>query len=98
MSTETYYTLEEAAKMLKLHPQTLRRWIRQGKLPARRFGKQFRLRLEDIERAAQPTVPETVEELSSFDQVALASLAELWDNEEDAIYDNWKELYGVKEG
>lgn len=52
MSTE-YYTLEEAAKLLKLHPQTLRRWIHGGKLAARRFGRQFRLRLEDLERVAQ---------------------------------------------
>jgi excisionase family DNA binding protein len=54
MSTETYYTLEEAAKLLKLHPQTLRRWIHQGKLKAKRFGKQFRLRLEDIDQRGAP--------------------------------------------
>jgi excisionase family DNA binding protein len=98
MSGEVYYTLEEAARMLKLHPQTLRRWIRQGKLPAKRFGSQFRLRPEDIERAAQPALPEEGEEFSQFDRMALASLAELWSNEEDAIYDNWQELYDVKSG
>lgn len=94
MVTETYYTLEEAAKLLKLHPQTLRRWIRQGKLPAKRFGKQFRLSLQDIEQAAQP--PKGKED-ERFAQMALASLAELWDNEEDAVYDHWEELYGVEE-
>jgi excisionase family DNA binding protein len=94
MSPDAYYTLEEAAKLLKLHPQTLRRWIHQGKLAAKRFGKQYRLRLEDLERAAQPAFSEA----DSFDRMALASLAELWDNEEDAIYDDWKELYGVEEG
>lgn len=26
------------------------------------------------------------------------SLARVWDNEEDAIYDNWRELYGVPAG
>ena len=97
MPTEIYYTLEESAKLLKLHPQTLRRWIRQGRLRAKRFGKQFRLRLEDIERAAQPAFS-AVEELSHFDRMALASLAQLWDNDEDAIYDDWKELYGLEEG
>jgi excisionase family DNA binding protein len=94
MSLDAYYTLEEAAKLLKLHPQTLRRWIHQGKLAAKRFGKQYRVRLEDLERAAQPAFLEA----DSFDRMALASLAELWDNEEDAIYDDWKELYGVEEG
>ena len=97
MSIDTYYTLEEAARILKLHTQTLRRWIRQGKLPARRFGKQFRLRLEDLERAAQPVLSEAAEDLTHFDHLALAGLAELWDNQEDAIYDDWKKLYGVAE-
>jgi len=89
-----YYTIAEAAKLLKLHPQTLRRWIREGKLPAKRFGRQFRFKLEDIEQAAQP--PTNSEEVSPFDRLALAAMAKLWDNEEDAIYDDWRELYGVE--
>ena len=91
----TYYTIAEAAELLKLHPQTLRRWIREGKLPARRFGRQFRLTLEDIERVAQPLTDS--EGASPFDRLSLAAMAELWDNEEDAIYDNWRELYGVRD-
>lgn len=98
MTSETYYTLEEAATMLKLHPQTLRRWIRTGKLPARRFGKQFRLRREDFERVAQPSTAKDTDEAGSFDRLALATMVDLWDNEEDAIYDDWRTLYGVAEG
>jgi excisionase family DNA binding protein len=98
MTSEVYYTLEEAASMLKLHPQTLRRWIREGKLPAKRFGKQFRLRREDFERAAQPGISKDAEESSHFDQMALAAMGDLWDNEEDAIYDDWRRLYGAAEG
>ena len=98
MNTETYYTLEEAAGVLKLHPQTLRRWIREGKLPAKRFGKQFRLRREDLDQAAQPNIPKDTEESSHFDQLALAGMVDLWDNEEDAIYDDWRTLYGIAEG
>src|SRR5262249_3493954 len=97
MTTETYYTVEEAAKLLQLHPQTLRRWIREGKLPAKRDGKQVRLRWEDLERAVRP-VRAAAANPSSFDQMALAALAGVWDNEADAIYDNWKELYGIKKG
>src|SRR5437867_3955094 len=97
MASETYYTLDEAAEMLKLHPQTLRRWIRNGKLSAKRFGKQLRLRLDDLERAGRPARLEADAEYG-LDQMALASLADVWDNEADAVYDNWKELYGVKEG
>src|SRR5215208_3634614 len=97
MTAETYYTLEEAAGVLKLHPQTLRRWIREGKLPAKRFGKQFRLRREDLEQAAQPKISSEHQESSHFDQLALTAMTDLWDNEEDAVYDNWRTLYGVAE-
>src|SRR5215207_1197908 len=95
MTTEIYYTLAEAAGVLKLHPQTLRRWIRDGKLPAKRFGKQFRLCREDLDHAAQPKMSKDAEESSHFDQLALAAMVDLWDNEEDAIYDNWRTLYNV---
>lgn len=27
-----------------------------------------------------------------------ASLQRVWDNEQDAVYDNWRELYGIPEG
>ena len=96
MLTDTYYTLEESARLLKLHPQTLRRWIRQGKLHARRFGSQYRLRADDLERAARPAAADEGEDSSQFDHLALVSMAELWDNEEDALYDNWRQLYGVR--
>ena len=101
MATLTYYRLDEAADLLKVHPQTLRRWIREGRLSARRFGKQYRLRLEDIERAAEAVGPVGVakpdEEVDGFDRLSLTALHDLWDNDEDAIYDNWRELYGVSE-
>src|SRR5215208_5018139 len=98
MTAETYYTLEEAAGVLKLHTQTLRRWIREGKLPAKRFGKQFRLCREDLDQAAQPDGAKDAEESSHFDQLALTGMADLWDNEEDAIYDDWRTLYSIAEG
>ena len=75
MSTE-YYTVEEAAKLLKLHPQTLRRWVHGGKLAAKRFGRQFRLRLEDIERAAQTeTEPVDVSQALAAVESSLASFS-----------------------
>ncbi len=44
------FTLEEACKMLKVHPNTLRQWDANGILPAIRIGeKQMRrYRKEDI--------------------------------------------------
>ncbi len=44
-------TLSEASKILKVHPNTLRKWDRKGILKAVRFGQRGdrRYRKEDIE-------------------------------------------------
>lgn len=34
----TLLTVDEAAQQLRVHPQTVRRMIRQGRLPAQRTG------------------------------------------------------------
>lgn len=34
-------------------------------------------------------------ERSGWSSLSEESLQRVWDNDEDAIYDNWKELYGV---
>ena len=34
-------------------------------------------------------------ETAEFSEVGMARLEEEWDNPEDAVYDNWKQLYGL---
>ncbi|MDW8365854.1 MAG: hypothetical protein RMK49_08435 [Abditibacteriales bacterium] len=57
--------------------------------------------MEDVERAAETLSPVRAakrdNELDELDRLSLAALHDLWDNEEDAVYDNWRELYGVRE-
>jgi excisionase family DNA binding protein len=43
------YTVEEIAKGLKLHPYTVRRLCREGKIPAFKFGGQWRFDLKEID-------------------------------------------------
>jgi excisionase family DNA binding protein len=46
-----FLTVDDVAKRLKLNPQTVRRWIRRGLLPAAKLGgKEWRVRMEDLER------------------------------------------------
>lgn len=49
-----YYTVQETAQMLKVSERTIWRWIHGGKLAARRFGRQYRIRGADIEKLAEP--------------------------------------------
>ena len=78
--------------MLGLHPKTLRRWVRHGKVAADWFGKEIRIRREELARAGLAAGLKA-DQPSGFDRLALASLADLWDNEADAVYDSWRELY-----
>lgn len=38
MSEEEFLTIQEAATRLKLHPETIRRWIRSGQMRAALLG------------------------------------------------------------
>jgi hypothetical protein len=51
--------------------------------------------MEEIERVGEAS-PGAGALPDLHDQFSLAAMAALWDNEEDAIYDNWRKLYGVE--
>jgi len=44
-----FYSVEKVAEMLDLHPQTIRRWIKEGKLKATKPGQSYKIRKEDLE-------------------------------------------------
>jgi chromosome partitioning protein len=59
---EDVVTAEEAARYLKVHPKTIQRWCREGRLPAIRAGNRYRLRVSDLQRAdVQEPEPTRVE-------------------------------------
>jgi excisionase family DNA binding protein len=47
-----WLTTEEAARYLKVHRETLRRWARRGVAPAVKFGNRggFRFKREELDR------------------------------------------------
>ena len=50
MSDETYYSIEEVAKMLKVAYLTVYRWIQSGKLNAIKAGKQYRISKNELDK------------------------------------------------
>ena len=44
-----FYTAEEVAKVLRLHPYTVRRLCREKRVPAFKFGGQWRFRKDKID-------------------------------------------------
>jgi excisionase family DNA binding protein len=60
--TSTLYSAEEVADVLGLHVRTVRGYVRDGRLPAVRIGKQYRIAEKDLreftgDREAIPTRP-----------------------------------------
>lgn len=45
-------TVQQAAEQLRLHPKTVLRHIREGRLPAARIGKAYRIAQADLDRFA----------------------------------------------
>ena len=45
-------TVPEVAKRIGKHPETIRRWIRDGKLPATKIGTQHVIDEDDLDLAA----------------------------------------------
>jgi len=46
--TEKFYTVDEIAEMVKIHPKTIQRYIREGKLKASKVGKSWRVTGHDL--------------------------------------------------
>ena len=46
--TDRYYTIYESADILKVHHNTIRRAIKSGRLKATKFGREWRIRKENI--------------------------------------------------
>ena len=56
MSTQLY-TAEEVAGLLNLHVKTIRRYVRDGRLKARRIGKEYRIARADLDDFSGETRP-----------------------------------------
>lgn len=54
---EELYTVYQAAIVLKVHPITIRRYIKEGKLKALRAGGNIRIALPDLRAFTQSFVP-----------------------------------------
>ena len=82
LPTEELCTVDFAADLLKVHPRTVHRFIHEGRLPARRIGKAYRIRRTDLAAlAGLPSAPtEPTASLTAFLDIADvgAEAAKLW--------------------
>jgi excisionase family DNA binding protein len=45
-----FYTAQEVAEMIGVHVQTIRLWIKQGKLKGKKVGRCFLIYADDVKR------------------------------------------------
>jgi excisionase family DNA binding protein len=81
-SADELCTTEFAAELLMVHPRTIHRYIHEGRLPARRIGKAYRIRRSDLSAlAGLPQQPPAIHaSLTAFLDVTDvgADAAKLW--------------------
>lgn len=58
---DQFFTAEEMADYLKVSSQTVRAWIRDGKVKAVKFGRSWRITDEELRRVVTEGVPEADE-------------------------------------
>jgi len=56
---DEFVTVSELAKRLKLHPETIARYIRQGELPALKFGRVWRMEKKEVDKFIETTKQKT---------------------------------------
>ncbi|MEC3958769.1 helix-turn-helix domain-containing protein [Nocardia sp. CDC153] len=60
--TDRLYSVDEVADRLGLHVRTVRGYVRDGKLPATRIGKQYRINQTDLEAFTGRPTPDSLRE------------------------------------
>jgi excisionase family DNA binding protein len=97
---KTYFTIEETAATLRVSERTVRRWISRGTLAARKVARTVRIPRGSVGEAA--VLPEAGRgrprkgTSRAFSALSDDALAQTWDNPEDAVYDRWRTIYGVR--
>jgi excisionase family DNA binding protein len=55
---ECLLTIKEVAAILRLHPRTVREYVRRGDLPGRVIGRRWRFRRKDIDAFFESAPPQ----------------------------------------
>src|SRR5262245_8120080 len=72
------YTAEQAAGLLELHVKTIRRYIHEGKLKAKRIGKEYRITRADLEEfTGSPLPAQAAAAISRTRQVIASSIVDV---------------------
>ena len=82
-----FYTLDEVARLLRVSRAAALRLIKSGKAPAVQIGRQWRVLGAALLNLGDPQSESESEHVRDWWTASNSALREVWDNEEDAVYD-----------
>ena len=47
---KSFFTIYQVAELMQVHHNTVRRMIKSGELPAKKFGREWRIRVETLQK------------------------------------------------
>ncbi|MEU0781330.1 helix-turn-helix domain-containing protein [Streptomyces sp. NPDC006173] len=77
MTDSALYSTEEVAEMLGLHVRTVRGYVRDGRLPAVRIGKQYRIAAADVDSLTEGRTPAPAAAASGSPRVEVTAVVQV---------------------
>jgi excisionase family DNA binding protein len=77
MAGKQLFTVDEVAGRLNLHAKTVRRFIREGRLPAKRIGKEYRIARPALDEFAGTSTDPGREPISRTRQILVSSIVDV---------------------
>ncbi len=62
---EQLHTVEQAAHLLQLHPDTIRLWLRTGRLKGHKLGRVWRVPNHELRRLSEAPIQDSATEVDS---------------------------------
>jgi excisionase family DNA binding protein len=75
--TKQLFTVDEVAERLNLHVKTVRRFIRAGRLPAKRIGKEYRITRAALEEFSGASPDPVAADIPRTRQVLVSSIVDI---------------------
>jgi excisionase family DNA binding protein len=76
-ATKSLFTVDEVAERLNLHVKTVRRFIREGRLPAKRIGKEYRITRSALEEFSGASPDPVAAHIPRTRQVLVSSIVDI---------------------
>ena len=87
ISPNIFYTAGEAASLLRVSPKSIRKLLKAGVARGIKIGRSWRVLGNDLLQLPSPDEMTDSELTRSMMKLSEPLLREVWDNEEDSIYD-----------